>query len=115
MDATGTLAFVSSPPDARDVEVRVNFGIFSGREATQAEVDRLASSLSERLERLAISAVRRHELDTGNEAVVHQVVIEANPNDVRGALSAGELAERVRATAEAWAEDCIAERRVDPL
>ena len=40
-----TLAFIATPQARAGLEIRVNFGVFAGREATSAEIDDLADSL----------------------------------------------------------------------
>jgi hypothetical protein len=87
------------------IEVRVNFGVFAGRQATPAEIDVLARSLHEVTESFAILAEERHEFGGEIEAVVRQVVIEIDPTNLgpdRDVLCA-----RVIARAERWAEECI--------
>jgi hypothetical protein len=84
----------------------VNFGVLSGREATQAEVDRLGRQLLRALPSVSVSACRRHELGDGHESIVHQVVVEG----IDPAL-AGDLV----AVCDAWATDCAADRRLEPL
>ncbi len=101
-----TIAFVRSAGDG-DTEIVVNFGLLCGREATLAEVDRLAGHLCEVLPEVRVHAVRTHDMDRDTEAVVHQVVVEAG--------SAGGDAEALRAISEAWARDCAADRSLEPL
>jgi hypothetical protein len=85
--------------------VRVNFGVFTGREATQAEIDRLAESLLDRVDHVTIVSETHHEIDTRSEAAVHQVRIEvAGPDEALGDESW--LVER----AQLWARTCMAER-----
>ena len=62
---------------AEDGIVVVNFGILSGREATQAELDRLAHALRRAGAgtEMTITAVRRQDYGQGFEGVVHQVHI----------------------------------------
>ena len=100
------IAFVADDLDL-GIEVVVNFGIVTGREATQAEVDRLARAIQPQVERLAIVAARRHEYADTSDTVVHQVIVQASGPD--GA------AERIRTMCEAWAADCAADRRLDAL
>jgi hypothetical protein len=88
------------------VAIHVNFGILSGREATLAEIDRLAGALLARAERLTIVSEVRHEIDRHSEAAVHQVRIEVPAGD-------GDRVELERwlvDEAERWARRCIAER-----
>jgi hypothetical protein len=100
------IAFVAGELDL-GIEVVVNFGVVTGREATQAEVDRLARAIQPDVERLAIVAARRHEYGDTSDTVVHQVVVEASGPD--GA------AERIRTACEMWVADCAADRRLDAL
>jgi hypothetical protein len=85
-------------------EVVVNFGVFAGREVTQAEIDRLARQLLEELESFEIVSEQRHRIDHSMEASVHQVRIAG----AEGRRLDATLVERV----EAWARDCIAERNL---
>ncbi len=71
-----TTAFIRSDAD-RAIEIVVNFGPLSGREATQAEVDRLARRLLETADRVQLHAVRTHDVSPQSESIVHQVVAEA--------------------------------------
>ena len=74
------IAFVAEELDS-GVEVVVNFGVVTGREATLAEVDRLARTIQADLDRLAIVAARRHEYADGSQILVHQVVVQATGRD----------------------------------
>ncbi len=107
-------AFATRTSEPPGLEIRVNFGIFAGREATPAEIDALAEALREKVRDLAIVSEDRHEFDDRSEASVHQVRIEipadSLPTDEDG-LS--ELRGRLLETAERWAQDCIAERNVE--
>jgi hypothetical protein len=82
---------------ATDRDVRVNFGVFAGRNATQAEIDDLARALRGEASTFAIVAEERHEFGGDVEAAVRQIVIEIP--------GAGD--ERVLEIAERWAKDCI--------
>jgi len=97
------IAFATDP-HAPPQEVRVNFGIFAGRDATAAEVDDLAHVLLPELGEVTIVAEARHELSNHSEGTVHQVRIE---------LPAGADANRVVELAERWAQACIAERHAE--
>jgi hypothetical protein len=81
----------------------VNFGVFSGREATEAEIFRLGQSLLDELESLEIVAERRFEFDHEVEATIHQVRVVL-PRSADGRLA--ELSARV----EDWARESIGER-----
>ena len=101
-----TTAFVRSAVDGA-IELVVNFGPLSGREATQAEVDRLARRLLEVAEHVRVDAVRSHDMGPETESIVHQVVVEA--------VAAPHAAGALRDLCEAWAVDCAAERSLEPL
>jgi hypothetical protein len=82
----------------------VNFGVHSGREATEAEIYRLAQSLLDELGSVEIVAERRYEVAPEVEATVHQVYIEV-PQTAMG------QEDRLISLVEDWAEDAIGERR----
>jgi hypothetical protein len=87
------------------LEVRVNFGVFAGRNATQAEIDDLAGALNEEVSAFAILAEERHEFADGVESSVRQIVIEISPEDAGSDID--ELGGRITLRAEQWAEACI--------
>ena len=78
-------------------DVRVNFGVFAGRNATQAEIDDLARALRDEASTFTIVAEERHEFGGDVEAAVRQIVIEIPDGDE----------ERILGIAERWAKDCI--------
>jgi hypothetical protein len=97
-----SIAFAGS-----DREIRVNFGLLTGREATSAEVEELAKELHGRLASFSIVAEQRFEFGGDVEASVHQVRIEVEePLD-------DELRGRLLEVAERWASTCAADRHVD--
>lgn len=109
-----TLAFAVHEHEPPGLEVRVNFGIFAGREATPAEIDDLASQLLEKVGSVSIVSEERHEIDSHSEAAVHQVRIEVDSESLPEDRSRREeLAGRLVETAERWAHACIAERHVE--
>jgi hypothetical protein len=109
-----TLAFAVHEHEPPALEVRVNFGMFAGREATPAEIDDLGSQLLEKVGSVSIVSEERHEIDDHSEAAVHQVRIEVDADSLPEELGKREeLAGRLVETAERWAGACIAERRVD--
>jgi hypothetical protein len=104
------LAF-ASPHDSPGLEIRVNFGIFAGRQATAAEIDQLGEALLPEVGEVSIVAEDRHEIDEHFEASVSQVRIEV-ASELVEANSPG-LEERMCTIAEQWAETCIADRHED--
>lgn len=88
-----------------DGGIVVNFGVFSGREATPAEIDRLAHELLEDVDAGEIVAEQRLRFDRQMEGTVYQVRVEIPPN-------AENRRDAVLTTVEDWARACIAERRL---
>lgn len=109
-----TLAFAVHEHEPPGFEVRVNFGIFAGREATPAEIDDLATQLLEKVGSVSIVSEERHEIDSHSEAAVHQVRIEVDSESLPEDRSRREeLAGRLIETAERWAHACITDRHVE--
>ena len=98
------VAFRAREHEPAPLEVRVNFGVLTGREVTPAEIDDLARELRKLAERFEIVAEERHEFGGGREASIHQVVIELQ--DDGPAMDVVGLAER-------WARACYDARHVD--
>ena len=113
-DMSSLLAFPVRSPEQPALEIRVNFGIFAGREATSAEIEELGASLLPEIGIAEISSENRYEIGPDSEAEVHQVRIEV-PNDMLPVddFQIGELAGRLVAIAERWASGCIADRRAE--
>jgi hypothetical protein len=114
MQTEPSIAFAVRTHEEPGLEIRVNFGVFAGRAATNAEIDRLAEWLLDEVGEVSIIAEERHEIDGHVEASVHQVRIEvasdrvpADPSE-RAAIEA-----RIVERAEHWANICVAERNVE--
>ena len=104
-DLDRVIAFATSP-DTPPLEVRVNFGMFAGREATPAEIDELARDLMPQVGDVTIVREERHEISGHSEGSVQQVKIELPDGD-------SDLVHRVIEIAERWASACIAERHAE--
>ena len=93
---------------AEDGSVVVNFGILSGREATQAELDRLALVLRRAGAgaEMTITAERRQDYAPGFEGVIHQV---------RVTLAESRTTRLIETICGQWAVSCAQDRSVDPL
>lgn len=110
------LAFCVSRQEPPALEVRVNFGVFAGRQVTPAEIDELARYLLDEVGAVTIVAEDRHELDATLETSVHIVRIELGDrqvptNDLDRRRPEHTLVER----AEHWARSCIAQRHAPGL
>src|SRR5437764_6072244 len=106
-----SMAFAVRQHDPPSIEVRVNFGVFAGRAATPAEIDRLAEWLLDEVGAVSIVSEERHEIDEHVEASLHQVRIEVEWDGVEG--DPVELERRVLERAEHWAKLCVAERHAE--
>jgi hypothetical protein len=108
------LAFATRTFEPPALEIRVNFGMFAGREATPAEIDDLAAELLDKVTGVAIVAEERHEISSHSEASLHQVRIEVSgdelPDDEH---ELDEMRGRLVETADRWARECIAGRSVE--
>src|SRR5437870_6957031 len=109
-----SMAFAVEHQQPPAVEVRVNFGVFAGREATPAEIDRLAEWLLDEVGEVSIISEERHEIDGHVEASVHQVRIEVASDRVpQDPAALDELEEKIVERADYWARTCIAERHTE--
>ena len=99
MQNLAQIAFVDD-----DGDIRVNFGMFAGREATQAEIDDLANALLQEVEAITIVAEQRTVAGREMEASVHQI---------RVALDEEADPQRPLLIVEQWAEACVAERHAE--
>jgi hypothetical protein len=108
------LVFVAEPQEQPGLEIRVNFGMFAGREATAAEIDELAQALLPEVGEVTIVAEQRHELSEDVEAALHQVRVEVEPGHLPddGDLQAN-LADRLVETCDSWARRTIDARHID--
>ena len=99
MQDLAQIAFVDD-----DGDIRVNFGMFAGREATRAEIDDLAKSLLDEVQEVTIVAEQRTIADREMEASVHQIRVE---------LHQSAETQRPLLITEQWAEACVAERHAE--
>jgi hypothetical protein len=110
------LAFATRTFEQPALEIRVNFGLFAGREATPAEIDSLAAALKERVDELTIVSEARHELSGGSEATIRQVRIEVSPQEIPSdEHELDELCGRLIEIAERWTRECASERHIEPI
>jgi hypothetical protein len=108
------IAFATRTHEPPGLEVRINFGMFAGREATAAEIDELGRELLARVREVSIISEQRREIADGTEIALHQVRIEVPVDDVpANEHELDELRGRLIEVSERWAQACIAERHVD--
>jgi hypothetical protein len=108
------LAFVTRTYDVPGLEIRVNFGIFAGRDATAAELEELAHALVPELADVSVVSEQRHEVGEDAEASLHQVRVEvADDHLPADPEKREELCDRLLDEVTAWAETCIADRHAE--
>ena len=108
------LAFVTRTHDVPGLEIRVNFGVFAGRDATPAELDELAHALVPELDDVSVVSEQRHEVGEEAEASLHQVRVEVADDHLPGDFDEREeLCGRLLDAVTAWAEACIADRHAE--
>ena len=105
------IAFCLRTHEEPALEVRVNFGVFAGRDVTPAEIETLAHDLRGELPEFSVVAEDRHEFGNDVEAVLHQVVIEVARENATDDPQA--LCDRIVELADEWASACIAARHSD--
>ena len=110
-DGVGSEPRIAFPTDEEPewnpaVTIHVNFGVLAAREATPAEIDRLARTVLDRVERVTIVAEARYEVDRHSEAAVHQIRVEAYP--VEGDRDG--LERWLIEQAERWVRACVSNR-----
>jgi hypothetical protein len=98
-----TFVFANERGDG-GTEVLVNFGVHAGREATQAEVERLGHELLAHTDLVDVVCEQRYRFDRERGLAVYQVRVET--------LTDGDARDAVVETIDAWARDCLAERRL---
>lgn len=108
------IAFATRTFEPPALEIRVNFGMFAGREATPAEIDELAAELLDKVGEVAIISEARHEIGRHSEAALRQVRIEVGPDELpESEQEVDEFRGRLIETCERWARSCIADRHVE--
>jgi hypothetical protein len=113
MQVENVIAFAAGRENT-GLEIRVNFGVFAGRDATPAELEDLGKLLVPEAGSASIVGEQRHEMSDGAEVVLHQVRVAIPP-----ALTPADPAERqalcgrLVGLCEIWARRCIHERHAD--
>jgi hypothetical protein len=113
MQVEEAIAFVVEQEPA-GLEIRINFGVFAGRDATTAELEELGKLLLPEAGEVSIIGEERHDLSEDVEVVLHQVRVAVPPEVVpadRGERT--RFCERLVTLAEIWARQCINERHAE--
>jgi len=113
MQVENAIAFVAEHEET-GLEIRVNFGIFAGRDATSAELEELGGLLVPEAGEVSIVSEQRHEMSDAAEVVLHQVRVtipaDRVPDDE---AENSDFRERLVTLAEIWARRCIHDRHAD--
>jgi hypothetical protein len=110
------IAFCVSRQEPPALEVRVNFGVFAGRQVTLAEIDDLGRFLLDEVGAVTIVAEDRYELNPTLETSVHIVRIELADRQIpSNDLDRRRLEHTLVERAEHWARACIADRSAPGL
>ena len=116
MGSTLPIAFVPPADGPPELEIRINFGVFAGREATPAELDELGGAVMAEVERVTLVSEHRHELERDSETSLHQVRMDipeaALPADT---AEAGWTRDRILGLAERWAQSCFDARHAEVI
>ncbi len=113
MQVENAIAFVTDQEES-GLEIRVNFGVFAGRDATTAELEELGSLLLPEAGEISIVGEERHELADSVELVLRQVRVAIPPDRVpedKGERKA--FCTKLLGLAEIWARRCIETRHAD--
>jgi hypothetical protein len=110
------IAFASTAADPPHLEIRINFGVFAGREATPAELDDLGRTVIAEVGHVTLVSEHRHELGGQTETSLHQVRMDV-PHDLLpdDQVEAEWLRDRLVRLAERWARSCIDTRHAQVI
>lgn len=113
MQVEQAIAFATEQ-EQTGLEIRVNFGVFAGRDATTAELEELGKLLVPEAGAVSIVGEQRHEMSDGVEVVLHQVRVAVPTERVPAdGTERRAFTEKLVGLAEIWARQCIHERHAD--
>ncbi len=113
MQVENRIAFAAEQ-EPSGLEIRINFGVFAGRDATSAEIEELGKLLVPEIGEVSIVSEERHEMSQDVEVVLHQVRVTLPPEQVpEDRAERKAFCERLVGLAEIWARACIHERHAD--
>jgi hypothetical protein len=113
MQVENMIAFAVEQEPA-GLEIRINFGVFAGRDATTAELEELGKLLVPEAGEVSIVGEQRHEIAEDAEVVVHQVRVSIAPENIPDDSARQKaFSEKLVGLAEIWARQCIHERHAE--
>jgi hypothetical protein len=104
------IAFATETQEPPGLEIRVNFGMFAGRQATAAEIDELAKMLLPKVGDVSIVSEERHEIGGSAEASIHQVRVEVDEDRLPFGEDRDAFCDRLVEIAGFWARMCAHDR-----
>ena len=114
MNLEPQIAFAARSDDPPALEIRINFGILAGRDATPAEIDDLARALLAHVQDVSIVSEQHYEVGHGHEATVHQVRVAVDAVVLPEDEPELELVTQQLLQASAvWAEHCASVRHAE--
>jgi hypothetical protein len=113
MQVENVIAFVTEEEPA-GLEIRINFGVFAGRDATSAELEELGKLLVPEAGEVSIVGEQRHEMTEEAEVVLHQVRVAVAAEQVPDDRSEKQaFCERLVTLTEIWARQRFNERHAE--
>ena len=113
MQVEEVIAFAVDVPPA-GLEIRINFGVFAGRDATTAELEELGQLLLPEAGEVSVVGEERHELADSVEVVLHQVRVSVPPAAVpESAAERRHFCEQLVTLAEIWTRQCVNARHAE--
>jgi hypothetical protein len=113
MQVENVIAFVTDDEPA-GLEIRINFGVFAGRDATTAELEELGKLIVPEAGEVSIVGEQRHEMTEEAEVVLHQVRVAVPAEQVPTDRSTKQaFCERLVTLAEIWARQRFNERHAE--
>jgi hypothetical protein len=114
MQVENIIAFAVDQEPPAGLEIRINFGVFAGRDATTAELEELGKLLVPEAGEVSIVGEQRHEIAEEAEVVVHQVRVTVAPENVpTDSAERKALCEKLVGLAEIWARQRIRDRHAE--
>jgi hypothetical protein len=109
-DEVGLVFVFRGDPDVA-IEIRVNFGLFGGRDVTGWEIERLAPWLLDEVDAFTAIAEHRHQIGRTAQGAIHQVRIEiAKEHAPETDAERRDLEQRLVERLDHWVRGCFADR-----
>ncbi len=102
------IAYATRLQEPPALEIRVNFGVYTGRDATPQEIRELGAALVKAVGDVSIVSEERHEIGESASAALYRVRIEISGDSLPDSEEqVAELSERLVTAAEIWTRSCF--------